>query len=89
MSKNYIKKVQKGRGIYPLTVAEMVQILVPLIDEFRKQSKQRDRAPLLLSLAKEVRRYSVRQSILFKRSFRYLHTKRVKLLAVILDYGKK
>lgn len=89
MSKNYIKKVQKGRVIYPLTVAEMVKVLAPLIDEFRKQSRQKNRARFLLPLAKEVRQYKGNQPDLFKRSLRYLHAKRVKLLDVILKYYKK
>ena len=84
MHDKYIANILGNKNIYPVTVREMVEILKPLIDEYRKQTGQPNNEKVLKTLTRRIKLYKRMEPVLFARSRRYLRTKRKILLRVIL-----
>lgn len=84
MDDKYIAKILGNKNIYPVTVREMVEILKPLIDEYRKQAGKPNNEKVLQLLINRIKLYKKMEPVLFARSRRYLRAKRKILLRVIL-----
>lgn len=84
MHDKYIAGLLGNKNIYPVTVREMVEILKPLIDEYRKQAGKSKNENVLKVINHRIRLYKKMEPVLFARSRRYLRTKRKILLRVIL-----
>ena len=84
MHDKYIAGLLGNKNIYPVTVREMVEILKPLIDEYRKQAGKSKNENVLKVINYRIRLYKKMEPVLFARSRRYLRTKRKILLRVIL-----
>ena len=85
MDDKYIANILGNKNIYPVTVREMVEILKPLIDEYRLQSAKINNKDILKTLTRRIKLYKRMEPVLFARSRRYLRTKRKILLKVILS----
>ena len=85
MQNKYIANILGNKKIYPVTVNEMVKILKPLIDEFRKQAGKPNNEKILKILKYQIRFYKRAEPVLFARSRRYLRHKRKILLRVVLS----
>lgn len=84
MDDKTIANILGNKNIYPVTVKEMVEILKPLIDEYRLQAAKSNNEGVLKSITRRIKLYKRMEPVLFARSRRYLRTKRKRLLRVIL-----
>jgi len=85
MQNLFVAEIFGDRALYPVTIYEMSEALKILIDEYRRQCYNPDGQKNLRAIISQVKFFKKTNPKIFKGSKKYLRTKRLKILEMILS----